>query len=213
MWAPAPPFRAVDAWKGPTAPLPPPKQAPSAVPFAGVGKPFLKHAERQAEGLPREALCDFEARAVLALPRGGESLDGERPWFSGQIVATDGSRRQFQLVATPLPPCEDGCKCSGGDGAHRYRLQLKDTARNLGAVVICDASGGDFLRLAPADPAMLAFEPGTLLEDAKARRALDTFFPRLAAQAEACDVSGEAFSCCVVTGRFACKQLLLFGPR
>ena len=87
----------------------------SAVPFAGVGKPFQKHAERHAAGAPRESIDEFEGRAVLALPREGQTKDGERPWFSGQVVATDGSRRQFQLMATPLPPCEDGCKCSGGD--------------------------------------------------------------------------------------------------
>ena len=67
----------------------------SAVPFAGVGKPFQKHAERHAAGAPREAIDEFEGRAVLALPREGASKDGERPWFSGQVVATDGSRRQF----------------------------------------------------------------------------------------------------------------------
>ena len=109
----------------------------SAVPFAGVGKPFQKHAERHAAGAPREAIDEFEGRAVLALPREGASKDGERPWFSGQVVATDGSRRQFQVLATPLPPCEDGCKCSGGDGLHRYRLALKDATRRLCAVVIC----------------------------------------------------------------------------
>ena len=107
------------------------KKAMSAVPFAGVGKPFQKHAERHAAGTPRDSIDEFEGRAMLALPREGASKDGERPWFSGQVVAVDGSRRQFQLLATPLPPCEDGCKCSGGDGA---------------------ASGGDFLRLPPADP-------------------------------------------------------------
>ena len=121
----------------------------SAVPFAGVGKPFQKHAERHAAGTPRESIDEFEGRAVLALPREGASKDGERPWFSGQVVATDGSRRQFQVLATPLPPCEDGCKCSGGDGLHRYRLALKDSKKRLTAVVICDASGGDFLRLRP----------------------------------------------------------------
>ena len=121
----------------------------SAVPFAGVGKPFQKHAERHAAGAPREAIDEFDGRAVLALPREGASKDGERPWFSGQVVAVDGTRRQFQVLATPLPPCEDGCKCSGGDGLHRYRLALKDSKKRLSAVVICDASGGDFLRLAP----------------------------------------------------------------
>ncbi len=177
----------------------------SAVPFAGVGKPFQKHAERHAAGAPREAIDDFEGRAVLALPREGASKDGERPWFSGQVVATDGSRRQFQVLSTPLPPCEDGCKCSGGDGLHRYRLALKDSKKRLTAVVICDASGGDFLRLTPADPSLASFEPETLLEDDRARAALDTFFPRLAAEADA------GFDCCVVVGRFQCKQLLLFG--
>ena len=121
----------------------------SAVPFAGVGKPFQKHAERHAAGTPRESIDEFDGRAVLALPREGASKDDERPWFSGQVVAVDGTRRQFQVLATPLPPCEDGCKCSGGDGLHRYRLALKDATRRLCAVVICDASGGDFLRLAP----------------------------------------------------------------
>ena len=177
----------------------------SAVPFAGVGKPFQKHAERHAAGTPRESIDEFVGRAVLALPREGASKDGERPWFSGQVVATDGSRRQFQVLATPLPPCEDGCKCSGGDGLHRYRLALKDATRRLCAVVICDASGGDFLRLTPADPSLMSFEPETLLEDDRARAALDTFFPRLAAEADA------GFDCCVVIGRFQCKQLLLFG--
>ena len=178
----------------------------SAVPFAGVGKPFQKHAERQAEGTPRESLDEFEGRAVLALPREGASKDDERPWFSGQVVAVDGTRRQFQVIATPLPPCEDGCKCSGGDGLHRYRLALKNSKKRLSAVVICDASGGDFLRLTPADPSLVGFEPETLLEDDRARSALDTFFPRLAAEADA------GFDCCVVVGRFQCKQLLLFDP-
>ena len=179
----------------------------SAVPFAGVGKPFQKHAERHAAGAPRESLDDFVGRAVLALPREGQTKDGERPWFSGQVVAVDGTRRQFQVLATPLPPCEDGCKCSGGDGLHRYRLALKDSKRKLSAVVICDASGGDFLRLTPADPSLGSFEPETLLEDGRARSALDTFFPRLAAEADA------GFDCCVVVGRFQCKQLLLFGAK
>ena len=110
------------------------------------------------------------------------------------------------MLATPLPPCEDGCKCSGGDGLHRYRLALKDAKKRLSAVVICDASGGDFLRLTPADPSLVGFEPETLLEDDRARSALDTFFPRLAAEADA------GFDCCVVVGRFQCKQLLLFDP-
>ena len=51
----------------------------------------------------------------------------------------------------------------------------------------------------------MSFEPETLLEDDRARAALDTFFPRLAAEADA------GFDCCVVVGRFQCKQLLLFG--
>ena len=51
----------------------------------------------------------------------------------------------------------------------------------------------------------MSFEPETLLEDDRARAALDTFFPRLTAEADA------GFDCCVVVGRFQCKQLLLFG--
>ena len=61
--------------------------------------------------------------------------------------------------------------------------------------------------MTPADPSLASFEPETLLEDDRARAALDTFFPRLAAEADA------GFDCCVVIGRFQCKQLLLFGSK
>ena len=61
--------------------------------------------------------------------------------------------------------------------------------------------------MTPADPSLASFEPETLLEDDRARAALDTFFPRLAAEADA------GFDCCVVVGRFQCKQLLLFGAK
>ena len=61
--------------------------------------------------------------------------------------------------------------------------------------------------MTPADPSLVSFEPETLLEDDRARAALDTFFPRLAAEADA------GFDCCVVIGRFQCKQLLLFGAK
>ena len=37
--------------------------------------------------------------------------------------------------------------------------------------------------MTPADPSLASFEPETLLEDDRARSALDTFFPRLAAEA------------------------------
>ena len=70
----------------------------SAVPFAGVGRPFQKHAERQAEGTPRESIDEFIGRAVLALPRAGASKDGERPWFSGQVVEGRGLRLRGRRV-------------------------------------------------------------------------------------------------------------------
>ena len=117
----------------------------SAVPLSRRRQAFQKHAERHAASAPR-AIGEFEGRAVLALPREGASKDGERPWFSGQVVAVDGTRRQFQVLAHAAAPLRGrGASVRGATACHG-QLALKDATRRLCAVVICDASGGDFLR-------------------------------------------------------------------
>jgi len=179
----------------------------AALPFEGVGKPFLREGPAyERDTVVAEALDGVLGRAIFALPDGAE-------WFSGHVALFE-SARQFQVIASPAAGCADGCDCSPDDGSRRFRLVFKEARRQRLAHAVVDATGGDYIQFDAADAAGCHFEPDKMVAGEREVDALlDAFFPRLAKRGADARANGEAFACVVVFGRLVCQQLLLFAPK
>ena len=169
---------------------------PAPVPYFGVGRTHRSAAP--APGRVVETLRGVAGRAIFALP-----LDPEKnalgAWFSGHVVDA-ATGRQFQVVGTE-EPCPAGCLCAKVD---LFSLAFTDPRLRRRATALVEASGGDYLRLAPADAAGCAFEAESLIaERARADALLAKFFPRLLA-----DATARGTEVLLNVGTVACAQLL-----
>ena len=216
----SPPAPARAALGAPAPPPPPPKRAcvpcgeetpffgrgldvrsgaarqPAPVPYFGVGRTHRSAAP--APGRVVETLRGVAGRAIFALP-----LDPEKnalgAWFSGHVVDA-ATGRQFQVVGTE-EPCPAGCLCAKVD---LFSLAFTDPRLRRRATALVEATGGDYLRLAPADAAGCAFEAESLIaERARADALLAKFFPRLLA-----DATARGTEVLLNVGTVACAQLL-----
>jgi len=145
-----------------------------------------------------ETLRGVAGKAIFALP-----LDPEKnalgAWFSGHVVDA-ATGRQFQVVGTE-EPCPAGCLCAKVD---LFSLTFTDPRLRRRATALVEATGGDYLRLAPADAAGCAFEADSLIaERARADALLAKFFPRLLA-----DATARGTEVLLNVGAVACAQLL-----
>ena len=169
---------------------------PAPVPYFGVGRTHRSAAP--APGRVVETLRGVAGRAIFALP-----LDPEKnalgAWFSGHVVDA-ATGRQFQVVGTE-EPCPAGCLCAKVD---LFSLTFTDPRLRRRATALVEATGGDYLRLAPADAAGCAFEAESLIaERARADALLAKFFPRLLA-----DATARGTEVLLNVGTVACAQLL-----
>ncbi|KAK7239823.1 hypothetical protein SO694_00029345 [Aureococcus anophagefferens] len=169
---------------------------PAPVPYFGVGR--THRAAAPAPGRVVETLRGVAGRAIFALP-----LDPEKnalgAWFSGHVVDA-ATGRQFQVVGTE-EPCPAGCLCAKVD---LFSLTFTDPRLRRRATALVEATGGDYLRLAPADAAGCAFEAESLIaERARADALLAKFFPRLLA-----DATARGTEVLLNVGTVACAQLL-----
>ena len=169
---------------------------PAPVPYFGVGRTHRSAAP--APGRVVETLRGVAGRAIFALP-----LDPEKnalgAWFSGHVVDA-ATGRQFQVVGTE-EPCPAGCLCAKVD---LFSLAFTDPRLRRRATALVEATGGDYLRLAPADAAGCAFEAESLIaERARADALLAKFFPRLLA-----DATARGTEVLLNVGTVACAQLL-----
>ena len=169
---------------------------PAPVPYFGVGRTHRSAAP--APGRVVETLRGVAGKAIFALP-----LDPEKnalgAWFSGHVVDA-ATGRQFQVVGTE-EPCPAGCLCAKVD---LFSLTFTDPRLRRRATALVEATGGDYLRLAPADAAGCAFEADSLIaERARADALLAKFFPRLLA-----DATARGTEVLLNVGTVACAQLL-----
>ena len=169
---------------------------PAPVPYFGVGRTHRSAAP--APGRVVETLRGVAGKAIFALP-----LDPEKnalgAWFSGHVVDA-ATGRQFQVVGTE-EPCPAGCLCAKVD---LFSLTFTDPRLRRRATALVEATGGDYLRLAPADAAGCAFEADSLIaERARADALLAKFFPRLLA-----DATARGTEVLLNVGAVACAQLL-----
>ncbi|KAH8045240.1 hypothetical protein JL722_14305 [Aureococcus anophagefferens] len=163
---------------------------PAPVPYFGVGRTHRSAAP--APGRVVETLRGVAGKAIFA------PLDPRkraRGLVLGHVVDA-ATGRQFQVVGTE-EPCPAGCLCAKVD---LFSLTFTDPRLRRRATALVEATGGDYLRLAPADAAGCAFEAESLIAE-RAHRSWPAL-PLLA------DATARGTEVLLNVGTVACAQLL-----